>query len=203
VPQHYGAIVRFVDLDGDGRPELIAATSMGAKVWKYQGGKWIDQSSGLPKTDGDGQISGVVRGIAAMDLDGDGQAELVESGMPDVGHPTVSLYHRSGDGWVSWGKGLPTGESFFDAVFLRLDAKGTKGLALAGQGGVLVVRVDRDGTCTALGRIAGTAGVLNLAAGDVDGDGADELFVIGTHGLVRVVKVEPETKVGEKGAPGR
>lgn len=207
---HYGALLRFHDLDGDGRCELIGATSMGARVWRHSDGKWLDESKGLPVTDGVGQIGGIIRAIDAMDVDGDGSAELVVAGIPDDehGHPAVRLWKRTADGWAQWGSGLPpAGESFFDAVFARLDDKGTRGLFLAGQplgqaqlGGVLVVRVARDGACTVLGRVPGTAGVLNVAAGDVDGDGIDEVLVVGQLGL-RIVKLD--LAAPEKGAPGR
>jgi len=178
----YGAIVRFVDLDGDQRVELIAATSVGAKVFAYVDGKWVDQSLGLPETFDLGQISGIVRGIAAKDLDGDGKAELVVSNLPTEGHPPLRLFRREGDRWVAWGRGLPADESCFDVVFARL-ADGANGMFLAGQHGVLVVSVARDGACEVRGRIDATAGVLNVGAGDIDGDQVDEVLVINQRGL--------------------
>ena len=183
MPKHdYGAIVRFVDLDGDGRVELIAATSAGPKVWGFVDGAWVDQSEGLPTTAGEGEISGIVRGIAAKDLDGDGLAELVVAGLPNGVHSPVRLFRRVAGQWALWGSGLPSGESCFDVVFAQLGQEGT-GLFLAGQHGVLVVRCGRDGACAVLGRIAGTEGVLNVGAGDVDGNGTDEVLVIGQRGL--------------------
>ena len=177
----YGAIVRFRDLDGDGNVELIAATAVGAKTWKYGEAEWIDQSEGLPTTIGVGEISGIVRGIDARDIDGDGRAELAVSGLPNASHAPVSLYRREGDRWAAWGRGLPSGESFFDVVFARVG--GAVCMFLAGQQGVVVVRCAADGACEVLGRIEGTRGVLNVGAGDIDGDGSDEVLVVMQKGL--------------------
>lgn len=178
----YGAIVRFEDIDGDGRVELLAATSLGATVWRWTDGVWTEDNRGLPSTAGVGQISGIVRGIDAHDIDGDGRAELAVSGLPNGEHKAIQLYRRDGDGWVTFGHGLPATESFFDVVFARVGG-GAVGMFLAGQHGVLVVRCERDGTCEVLGRIQETEGVLNVGAGDVDGDGVDEVFTMQQRGL--------------------
>lgn len=178
----YGAIVRFIDVDGDGRVELLAATSVGAKVWRLVDGKWTDDSAGLPETWDVGQISGIVRGIDARDIDGDGKAEIAIAGLPTPGHAPVRIYRREGDRWVDWGKGLPAEEASYDVVFAKL-AGGSQGLFLANQHGVLVVRCGKDGANQLLGRIEGTEGVLNVGAGDVNGDGADEVLIVGQKGL--------------------
>lgn len=195
-PHFYGAIVRFVDLDGDGRVELIAATSVGAKAWHFVDGTWVDRSEGLPKTNEVGDISGIIRGIAAHDVDGDGVCELAVSCLPTAGHPPIRLFRRQGDAWAAWGRDLPSGESFFDVVFARLTS-GATGLFLAGQHGVVVVRCRPDGVCETLGRIDRTAGVLNVAAGDADGDGVDDVLVAGQLGL-RLYAIEmPSTPANE------
>ncbi len=193
----YGAIVRFVDLDGDGGVELVAATSNGAKTWSFRDGKWAEQSDGLPVTEGVGQISGIIRGIDARDIDGDGKAEIAVSCLPTEGHPPIRIFRREGEKWVNWGTGLPTGESFFDVVFARL-ATGATGLFLAGKHGAVVVQCQRDGTCQTLGAVEGTAGILNVGAGDVDGDGADDLLVVGQYGL-KILAIENTAVTAKEG----
>jgi hypothetical protein len=179
---HYGAIVRFEDIDGDGRVELLAATSLGPTVWRWADGTWTEDREGLPTTFGVGEISGITRGIAARDIDGDGRAELAVAGLPNGTHKPIQLFRREAERWVPFGSGLPDSESCFDVVFARLGG-GSVGMFLAGQHGVLVVRCERDGTCEVLGRIHGTEGVLNVGAGDVDGDGIDEVLAMQQRGL--------------------
>lgn len=192
---HYGAIVRFHDLDGDGNLELIGATSLGPKVWRHEDGEWIDDSEGLPTTFGLGEISGITRGIDARDLDGDGKAELVHCGLPTEKHASIRLSRREGDRWASWGDDLPIVESCFDVVFARLPG-GHNGMFLAGQHGVLVVRLFEDGRNTVLGRIDATGAVLNVGAGDADGDGDDEVLALGQRGLKMFDFDLPEAKEG-------
>ncbi|MBL9078261.1 MAG: VCBS repeat-containing protein [Planctomycetes bacterium] len=174
---HYGAIVRFADVDGDGGVELIAATSMGPRVWRWREGAWSEFADGLPSTFGPNEVSGITRGIAAADLDGDGRAELAVCGLPNGVHAPVALYRHDGTAWRRFDSGLPDSESCFDIVFARL-AGGDRGLFLACQHGVVVVRCTADGACEVVGRIPLTEGVLNLGAGDVDGDGADDVLLM-------------------------
>jgi hypothetical protein len=181
-PTHYGAIVRFEDVDGDGGVDLLAATSLGPRVWHWRDGAWIDGSEGLPSTFGVGEISGITRGVAARDLDGDGRAEIAVAGLPNGQHAAIQLFRREPERWVAIGRGLPDGESCFDVVFARLRG-GATGMFLAAQHGVMVVRCAADGACEVLGRIQGTEGVLNVGAGDVDGDGQDEVLVMQQKGL--------------------
>lgn len=180
----YGAIVRWHDVDGDGRVELLAATSQGASVWHWRDGAWSEDHDGLPDTSAVGEINGIVRGIDAHDLDGDGRAEIAVAGLPNPerGHGSIQVYRRDAERWVAIGRDLPTTESCFDVVFARL-AGGATGMFLAGQHGVLVVRVAKDGACEVLGRVPGTEGVLNVGAGDVDGDGIDEVLSMQQRGL--------------------
>jgi hypothetical protein len=151
-------------------------------VWRWADGAWTEDRDGLPATFGVGEISGITRGIAAMDIDGDGRAELAVAGLPNGEHKPIQLFRREAERWVAFGSGLPDTESCFDVVFARLGGASV-GMFLAGQHGVLVVRCERDGTCEVLGRIHGTEGVLNVGAGDVDGDGIDEVLAMQQRGL--------------------
>jgi cytochrome c-type biogenesis protein CcmH/NrfG len=69
----------FVDYDNDGLLDLVAATPRGLRVVRSLGERWIDVSAAAlapdllaPKTDAES-----VRGLAAADLDGDGDTDLL------------------------------------------------------------------------------------------------------------------------------
>jgi hypothetical protein len=167
------------DLDGDGRPELLAATSAGPRVWKRADAGWQVWSEGLPTP----QVGGSDLGVAAADLDGDGSKELLVAGMAYVDHPPLRIFRRQEGGWVSWGSGLPDDEAYFDATFARLDPAGPPSIVLAGKFGVTIVTMSEPGVFRRAGRLPETGGVLNVCAGDVDGDGRDEIAAIGFRGV--------------------
>ena len=87
--------VQLVDLDGDGRDELVMGAggapfhhNAGPRVYHWNGKIWQDASEGLP------QVSWV-SGVTAADLDGDGRKELVAAEMYTG---VVSVYKRSSEG---------------------------------------------------------------------------------------------------------
>jgi hypothetical protein len=175
----YGTEVVADDLDGDGRPELLAATSAGPRVWKRTDEGWRDWSERLEAPD----IGGSDLAIDASDLDGEGTKELLVAGMSYSGHPSLRIFRRQEGGWVAWGQGLPDDEAYVDAAFAQLDPAGPLSIVAAGKFGVTVVSMTQPGVFQCSGRLPQTEGVLNLCAGDVDGDGRDEIAVMGSCGV--------------------
>jgi hypothetical protein len=186
LPEHaYGAEVLFEDLDRDGRLELLAATSLGPKVWgRTADGEWEERSEGLPVP----EVGGSDLGLACRDLDGDGVQELLVAGMVYPGHDPLRVFRWDGTSWSRWGTGLPVDEAYFDVTFAQLSADGPPAIVAAGKFGITVVAMDAPGTFRRVGRLAETEGVLNVCAGDVTGDGRDETAYVGFGG-VRVMEL--------------
>jgi hypothetical protein len=189
----FGAQVHMLDLDGDDHPELLASTSLGPKVWRWDGADMVEMSDGLPTP----EIGGSDLGIAARDLDGDGFSELLVTGMIYTGHSPLRLYRWDGSAWRPWGQGLPEDESFFDGCFARLGDDAETCLVLAGRAGIGLVAMRAPGTFESLGRLEGTEGVFNVTAGDVDGDGREEVVFVGIGG----VRVMSPQLPGERAEP--
>jgi len=176
---NYGAEVEFADLDGDGRMEIIAVTDLGLKSWAFDDElEWVEMSEGLPTP----AIGGSELAIAVADIDGDGYREIVRAGMSYDGHSPLAVYRRSGDQWHEYGAGLPADETYFDACFAQLDEDPAQELVLAGKWGLTILRSSPSGQFERLGRVAGTEGVINVCAADLNGDGRDELASIGFGG---------------------
>jgi hypothetical protein len=185
-PLIYGAQVMMRDVDGDGHLELIATTMLGPKVWSYDAAQGlVDRSDGLPQP----EVGGADLGLDVADLDGDGRAELLVAGIEYPKHPALRLYRFDGSSWTDWGEGLPTGETFLDAGFAHIDDGPPVILAANGIAGVSVIRMTSPGVFERIGRIAGTGDLFNFGVGDVDGDGRDEITVVGFHG-VRVFELD-------------
>ncbi len=182
--KHYGAQVDLVDLDSDGDLDLIAATSLGPRIWQNDGqGGLTEWKVELAEP----EIAGSDLALAAADIDADGALEIVCAGMVCADHPPLRLLKLGADSWLSCGSGLPAGEALFDVVFADLDGHGLPEVVVAGKKGLLVLATEASGHFRAIGRIPDTIGAIHLASGDVDGDRTHEVLVVGLSG-VRVLK---------------
>jgi hypothetical protein len=178
----YGSQVKILDIDGpdgDGLPEVIATTELGPKVWSLRDGEFVDRSAGLPQPD----LGGTDMGLDALDLDGDGLAELLVSGAFYEGHLPVRLFRWDGEAWTQWGTGFAEDEAFFDAEFAELDGREGPEVVLGGKWGIRVYTMKEPGVFEELGRVEETHGVMHVTAGDVDKDGVDEIVYCGHHGI--------------------
>ncbi len=191
---NYGADVRIIDIDGDGRGEILAATDTGCRVWRYDATNGcVDIGQGLPKP----VIGGVELGLLAVELDGSPGLELVAIGLGYLDYPSVRIYHREGSEWKTWCKGLPDDLPWYDVATLRVAGDPRPRIVLAGKQGIMVLEVAPDGVSRTVGHLTGTSEVLNITTGDIDGDGNDEVAYVGFTGVV-VVQVPELTKHEEK-----
>ena len=192
----YGAQIEMRDLDGDGHVEILAATSLGPRVWKYDAEQIkVEYGPGLP----DSEVGGSDLGIDAMDLDGDGHMELLVSGLPYPEHPSLQLFRWDGEQWNRWGSGLPNHEAvgYFDAELVHLTPDGPVSIVAAGQQGISIFQMGEPGEFSELGRIEGTDGAYHTTTGDVNGDGKKEIVFVG-YGGVRVLDVRLEAQPGPR-----
>jgi hypothetical protein len=191
---HYGADVRIVDLNGDKRGELIAATDTGCRVWRLDAsGELVDIGQGLSRP----AFGGVELALLPVELDGTPGLELVAAGLGYSGYPSLRIYRRHGETWQAWGTGLPDDLPWYDVTALRVSGDGQPRLVAAGKVGVYVIEVSRAGACTVVGKLADTKETLNIAAGDIDGDGSDDVAYVDFNG-VAVVQIVELSKREEK-----
>ncbi len=198
--QHFGAFVDFVDMDGDGDEELIAATEIGPRVWAFEGGEKIDLSTGLTTMAEvkEGQpelpyVGGSDRGVLSIDINDDGIMELLVCGMWYPGHDPLQLFQREGEEWSRIDEGFPADEAFFDIRLAELDGQAPKELVAAGKHGISVFRSLGSGRFERMGRLEGARYVYNVCTGDVDGDGIDEIVSI-EDGGIQVLHLTEESR---------
>ena len=193
--EEFGNAISAVDIDGDGAVELLAATSTGPRVWTHDGTRFIDRSDGIREVQSDGgapspYIKGSDQDLVAADFDGDGRMELVAVGMIYPGHDPVRVFKQDADGvWHRWDEGLPQNEAAFDAEIAQLDGEGLPEILLAGRWGMQILRASSTGRFEQVGRVEDTTGIVNVGAGDFDGDGKDEVLFSGFGGI-RTLEIE-------------
>lgn len=181
--------VLIADVNGDDRPDLVAATGAGPRVWlQNEDGSWTPASEGLPSP----IVRGLYNGIAVGDVNDNGRVDLATANWVDG--PEVYLQQADG----SWRKspdvfprmkggayGLALGDVDGDGsldlvVSGRLDVEGgyVRGVfLLAGDGGGRWRYVPDSGLPNT--GLAATAGI-DLA--DINGDG--RLDVVAGSGLI-------------------
>lgn len=184
----YGYTVDVVDIDGDGRNELLAVTSDGLRVWSFGAEGWQGRSQGFIKPD----VGGSELDVVAVDLDGDNYKELIQAGMIYPGHAPLRAWRWDGSAWAPFGSGLSDGEGFFSLALANLGPGSPVSVIASGAFGIQLIQLASPGQFVARGRLQGIDNVLNVACGDIDGDGRDEVICLGSKG-VTVLRINDKT----------
>jgi hypothetical protein len=185
-----GTVTAAGDVDGDGTDEIIVSHADGV-VSGYTGdgvklAAWVDFHPF-------GFASGV--DLAVGDVDGDGVGEIIVGAGADADEPAVRVYAYDGlTGWSDTGISFLAyaGGSGLKVAAGDVDGDGVDEILTAPRGSSKVpatVRVWKacpacaGGVADAGGFVAGVSlSAVDLAAGDVDGDGVDEIIVASQPG---------------------
>jgi hypothetical protein len=177
-----------VDLDGDGRPDLVAGDGYQNTISvliNQGGGRFaspVVYPVGAPTSPGQ---PGAVH-LEAHDVDGDGHPDLV---VASEGENRLHVLYNQGDGTLRAGPSLETGPydtGWVTAADLdgdgRLDlvAGDTGGEGRATDGVVTVYLQQADGSFSRGTQLTGGGYLVAVQAADFDGDGAVDLLVTGS-----------------------
>jgi len=175
------------DLDGDGRPELVASNREedGFSVWTLVGGtRWETRNQGLPRTMSYGPC-------ATADIDGDGRPDLL------VGDHALGLraFHLAVDSegsgawtWSEHASALEKPYLVMDFAVGNFDGDGSPDLAGIAHfnGGVCVYKGTGQGLQLrpeSLDALPRGAFGRDVELGDLDLDGVDDLVVASSLGV--------------------
>jgi hypothetical protein len=181
------------DLDGDARDEIIVGSSEGrplVRIFSYDPSGQVMVDREMTFNPFPGQVCGV--NVAAADLDGDGIDELITAPAGKAGEPSVATWYL---GWNS--NGGTWAMTPYSGAFsvplpadLLMSASGG-GAAVAATGGLFAAGTGAGGGETELYSGAAVYDCrvtlvdtttrqrtgIELATGDADGDGLDEILI--------------------------
>ena len=202
----YGANVAVADIDGDGVAELIVGAGAGGanpatvRVFKADKSQLIEF---VPF----GSLNGVR--VAAADFDGDGKAEIIVSpagGADNAGKVAVYSYDPAQKKMIATGIEFTAYASMYGANVAVADVDGTGKPVIVtapgpGKQNTALIRLWKVDTTPAVGSwtaaqlkeipLGGAYGAT-VAAGDIDGDGKDEI-IVGTSGdqsMITIAKAD-------------
>jgi alpha-tubulin suppressor-like RCC1 family protein len=188
------------DLDGDGKPDVIVASSSGIAIYQNVGTNgMLSALTFAPPITISLASNGVPGGFAAADLDGDGKRDLVLS---DYANNQIVVFQNVSSSGI-----LNTG-SFAAPVYFAVGAvpRGVVVRDLDGDGHPDIACANYSSGTVSILRHAGTFGSITtnsfvahvdlplagtsefLAAGDLDGDGKPDLAVADGTGLISLFR---------------
>ncbi len=172
------------DFNADGNPDLAATSVFAQEDWVSiligdgAGGFSLTQEVPLAPIGSAKPVS-----IAADDLDGDGELDLV---ITNFNGRSVSILRGRGDGGFDWIDDLDIGSAPQTTYIADYNGDGTKDLAVARAGGSVTVLIGNGmgGFLRGADLVAGR-GLESIAVGDFDLDGRGDLVVVdSTQGTV-------------------
>ncbi|NNM16548.1 MAG: T9SS type A sorting domain-containing protein [Bacteroidia bacterium] len=186
--------ISFADINGDGDEDVlitgIYSVTGGTSAYLYSndGSGNYTLMSGTPF---DGVPGG---GIAFADVEGDGDQDVLITGLNNSGSYIAKLYNNDGNGNYTLVSGTP-----FDGVrsgsiaFADVDGDGDQDVLITGEDSLLSYTAklysnDGSGNYTL---VSGTPfdGVINssIAIADIDGDGDQDVLITGLNNMLAII----------------
>jgi hypothetical protein len=168
-PVHYGlggrpADIASADLNGDGRPDIVASAGAGLEVLLGGDLGRFAAARRIPLEHRPGAI-------AVIDFDCDGTQDVVAANADD----TVSVLLGDGNGSFVASGTFPTGKSPSDVVVGDLTGDGVNDVATAAGDGLSILRGDGAGALLPPLDLPVGEGCARVVAGDFDLDGTSDL----------------------------
>ena len=159
------------DFDDDGLTDLAVGNSAGVMMTVFRG-----LGGGTFTHSGNYQGGQGIRGLCVLDLDGDGDTDVVTANrVGGTGNGDLSLFYNDGSGGFGPGLAVETGSNG-ETACAAADANGDGILDIfigaIHSGDLVLLTGDGQGGLTFVRRITAGGGPWMVTAGDVDGDGA-------------------------------
>ncbi len=188
----YFASIAIIDIDGDGKADIVCGDGMGIAVFRNMGTAGTITSSSLATSivfEGAGYS-----GIAIGDLDGDGKPDVVGTIGSTAGDNLTVYKNTSSPGVINFATsvGFATGNYPANVLISDIDGDGKPDLAFLNQGDGTLGLMRNTATTGTIDASSFAAQVVfaagyspwGLASGDFDGDGKPDIAVSSPYTLL-------------------
>ena len=177
----YAQSVSAADVDGDGDLDVLAASLADDKLAWYErneDGSYTEHAVTAPHL---GVIANGASSIAGVDLDGDGDTDLLAASLLD---DTIAWYENDGDENFTQRIVTTTADGARDAVAVDVDGDGDLDLLAVSENDDTVAWYENDGDQNFTQHTIATdaGGVRAVVAADLNGDGAPDALVAARSG---------------------
>jgi hypothetical protein len=180
------SIISVADMDGDGRLDLVAASTIPAVP------VFLGAGDGTFLTGIAHPVDAPVDDLAIADLDRDGTLDIVTVNHPgatgDGGGPKASVLLGNGNGTLESQTALPVGSDATSVAIADFNGDAKHDLVLATGVGASVLLGNGDGTFQAAVAYPAGPSPMTVAVGDLDRDGNPDLIVAEASSRVYVLR---------------
>lgn len=166
------ARMRVVDMNGDGRPDIVGYGNNVVSVWLNLPGGW-SRSDAVTVTD-----YMAANDLSVGDLNGDGRPDVVFVGALMPGSASAGVLRQGSDGRLGapeWLRFEYNGAASFSFV-ADADGDGRADIGLSFSGGIVLARQQADGTLAPLTAIDSTVYPGTPMVADLNGDSRTDLL---------------------------
>jgi len=170
------ASVRLVDLNGDGKPDLVVVNSQGSAAGTGNISILLGSGDGTFQPAVNYKAGNTPTSVAVGDFNGDGKPDLA---VANSGESDVSILISNGDGTFQAAVNVTVGSAPNSVMVADFNQDGKADLAVAngGSNNVSILLGNGDGTFQVPANFAVDADPIYVAAGDLNGDGTLDLAV--------------------------
>jgi hypothetical protein len=174
----FGSIVAIGDVNRDGKPDLIISTNADVEVWLGNGDGTFSYKGNLTTSSTVGTLyPGAYGSTSIIDVDGDGNPDLVTIGSSQSLLPLLAVFYGAGDGTFAAPVLVPISHTYSALAVADVNGDSKPDLILSNSGGISIIRNLGSRNFSPEDHYVAGASIGSVSVADVNRDGYPDLVV--------------------------